>query len=313
MTLKIESFSGTKFPGWFFIVQGCAIAAWWFYLVAYPARRQVFVPPGASEVELLAFWLPDLVMVFPLSLAAGLAFLGRFRCSHLLAWAAAGAVNYAFLYCTAWSLLRQGGWTSVLFMAPAAFFSGVAALDASASTITIFRRSSADSPLHYVIATLVQMALFWFGFLLVMPLAIKFVETRLGWPPMAFVGQHPIALILLLLFSALGLKCGMTMAVRGAGTPLPFAAPNRLVVAGLYAYLRNPMVICGLGQGIAVALWMASWAVGAYVFIGGLVWHFLIRPAEERDLAQLFGADYACYCRQVRCWVPRLHAYRPRA
>ena len=313
MTLKTESFSGTKFPGWFFIVQGLAIAAWWLYLFSYPAHRQVFLPPGASEVDLLAFWLPDLVIVCPVSLAAGLAFLCRSRWSLLLAWAVAGAVNYAFLYCVAWSLLRQGGWTSVLFMAPAASFSAVAALDASASTITIFRRSSADSPLRHVMDTLLQMALFWSCFLLVGPLAIRFVEARLGWPSMAFAGQLPIALILFLLFSALGLKSGITMAMRGAGTPLPFAAPNRLVVAGPYAFLRNPMVVAGLGQGIAVALWMGSWAVAAYVLVGGLVWHFLVRPAEEQDLAQLFGDDYSRYCQQVRCWVPRLRAYSPRA
>jgi hypothetical protein len=39
----------------------------------------------------------------------------------------------------------------------------------------------------------------------------------------------------------------MTMAARGDGTPLPFAAPNRLVVAGPYRHLREErdLLFCG--------------------------------------------------------------------
>jgi protein-S-isoprenylcysteine O-methyltransferase Ste14 len=96
------------------------------------------------------------------------------------------------------------------------------------------------------------------------------------------------------------------VAARGRGTPLPFASPNRLVISGPYAYVRNPMVIAGLGQGLAVALWLGSWTVVAYVLLGGMIWNFFVRPAEERDLRNTFGNEFETYCRDVSCWRPRV-------
>jgi len=303
------TFSGTRFAGWYLTAQGLAFAAWWAYLFWVPAGRGAFVPPGASELDLLAFSLPDLLVAVPASLAAGVAFLRRLRWTLPLAWLAAGAVSYAFVYCVAWAWLRGGGWISVAFMAPAALLSTVAALDASEGALRIFRRASRSSPMRHVLATLGQITLFWTLFLLVVPLAVRFVEARLGWPSLVFAGRTALAPLLFLLFSALGLASGVTMASRGAGTPLPFAAPNELVVAGPYAYLRNPMVVAGLGQGISVGLWLGSAAVLGYVLVGGLIWNFLVRPAEERDLLQSFGESYRAYCRQVRCWFPRLRPF----
>ncbi len=303
------TFSGTRFAGWYFTAQGLAFAAWWAYLFWVPAGRQTFVPPGASELDLLAFCLPDLLVAVPASLAAGVAFLRRLRWTLPLVWLAAGAVDYAFVYCVSWSWLREGGWISVAFMAPAALLSTVAALDASAGALNIFRRASASTPTLHVLATLGQIAVFWTFFLGLVPLAILFVESRLGWPVYVFDGQKELAPFLFLLFSALGLASGVTMASRGAGTPLPFAAPNQLVVKGPYAYLRNPMVVAGLGQGLSVGLWLGSGAVLGYVLIGGLIWNFLVRPAEERDLLASFGDGYRVYCREVRCWIPRFHPF----
>src|SRR6185503_6520605 len=176
-------------------------------------------------------------------------------------------------------------------------------------SLHIFRRASASTPTLHVLATLGQIAVFWTFFLGLVPLAILVVESRLGWPAYSFAGQKALAAFLFLLFSALGLASGVTMASRGIGTPLPFAAPNRLVVGGPYAYLRNPMVVAGLGQGMAVGMWLGSGAVLGYVSVGGLIWNFLVRPAEERDLLETFGDSYRLYCRQVQCWIPRLRPF----
>ena len=99
------------------------------------------------------------------------------------------------------------------------------------------------------------------------------------------------------------------MATLGSGTPLPFAAPNRLVISGPYAYVRNPMVVAGLGQGMSVSLWFGSWTVVAYVLLGGAIWQLFVRPAEERDLRDTFGEVYVEYCRAIRCWFPRIRPY----
>jgi hypothetical protein len=51
----------------------------------------------------------------------------------------------------------------------------------------------------------------------------------------------------------------------------PSAVPMFLP-RGAAEALRNPMVVAGLGQGLAVALWFGSWAVLAYVLVGGIIW-----------------------------------------
>ena len=307
------TFSGTRLGGLYFIAQALAILGWWLYLARVPSARELFVPPGATEIELFAFRLPDLLVAVPASLAAGVAILTRTRWMIPLAWASAGAVDYAFVYCVAWSMLRNGGWLNVAFMAPAALLSTVSALDASASVITIFRRAKPATAGRHVFLTLVQIAAFWSFFLLLVPAALVHVERQLLWQAFAVPGQRPAAVLLFVLFSTIGLASGVTMAARGSGTPLPFSAPNRLVVSGPYGYVRNPMIIAGLGQGASVGLWLGSWTDLAYVLLGGLLWNFLVRPTEERDLRETFGDDFTDYCSRVRCWVPRLRPFVPGA
>jgi protein-S-isoprenylcysteine O-methyltransferase Ste14 len=195
-------------------------------------------------------------------------------------------------------------------MAPAALFSTIGALDVSAGRIAIFRRAAPGSAGRHVAATFGQIVVFWSFFLFVVPSAIVFVERELGWPTVALTGQRLFAAVVFVAFSSLGLASGLTMAGRGAGTPLPFVATNRLVTTGPYSYVRNPMVVAGLGQGLAVGLWFGSWAVLAYVIVGGLIWEYLVRPAEERDLRDVFGDEFETYSQHVRCWIPRTSAFR---
>jgi protein-S-isoprenylcysteine O-methyltransferase Ste14 len=299
------TFSGTKIGGLYFAAQAAAIGAWWLYLAVEPAARELFLPPGASPVELIAFQLPDLLVAVPASLVAGIALLSNRRWAAAPAWACAGAVDYAFVYCVAWSLLRRGGWLNVVLMAPAALLSTVSALDASPAAISVFRRARPTTSSRHVLATLGQTAIFWSFFLFLVPAAIRFLEQQLQWPAFAFPFQHAVAAALFILFSALGLASGVVMAVFGAGTPLPFASPNQLVIAGPYAYVRNPMVIAGLGQGASVGVWLGSWTVLAYVALGGAIWNALVRPTEERDLLATFGQEFLDYCAGVACWIPR--------
>lgn len=299
------SFSGSRFGGWYFLVQAFAIAGWWIYLSVEPSAVPLFLPRGAAEADLRAFQMPDLLVAVPVSLAAAASIFLSLRWAMPLAWFAAGAMVYAFVYCVGWSISRGGGWLNVALMAPAALFSAIGALDVSAGSIPVFRKASPGSTVRHVAATTAQIVVFWSFFLFVVPSAIVFVERQLQWPPFAFVSQRLMAALVFVAFSSLGLASGLTMARRGAGTPLPFVATNRLVTIGPYRYVRNPMVIAGLGQGLAVALWVGSWAVVAYVLAGGLIWEYLVRPAEERDLRDAFGDEFTSYCQHVRCWIPR--------
>lgn len=173
-----------------------------------------------------------------------------------------------------------------------------------------FRAAAPASAWRNVGKTAIQCALIWPAFLLVLPALIVAVEPFVGAGRFHFTGQHAAGLILFAGFSALNLATGGVLAVRGRGTPLPLDCPNDLVVSGPYAYVRNPMAVAGLGQGAAVGVWLGSWVVLAYVCAGAAVWQLVLRPVEERDLAQRFGAAYERYRSAVRCWLPRVSPYR---
>lgn len=298
------TFSGTRFTGFYLSVQATAVCGWWGWLILFPSHRALFLPSGASETELVAFMLPDLAITVASSLAGAVLFFSTSVWVVPVAWLSAGSVLYAATYCLSWAALRGSGWLSVALMLPAALLATLAALDTSAGYVSMFRRASPASPQRHLWATAFQTLLFWSFFLFVFPALLLALEQQLLGAPDQVLIWRVVACVLFLVCSSLGLASGYTIAARGEGTPLPLDAPNRLVTAGPYGYIRNPMVVSGLGQGMAVALWLGSWAVLAYVVFGGLIWQFLVRPAEEADLEATFGEDYQDYRRRVRCWIP---------
>ena len=93
--------------------------------------------------------------------------------------------------------------------------------------------------------------------------------------------------------------------VVARGTPAPVAPTERLVVEGLYRYVRNPMYVAVVTIILGQALWHASWWVLAYGF---LVWGAtaaFARFHEEPVLRNRFGPEYESYRRAVRAWIPR--------
>ncbi|MFJ4038927.1 methyltransferase family protein [Microbacterium sp. NPDC090007] len=164
------------------------------------------------------------------------------------------------------------------------------------------------TPTAHIVATAAQIVVFWGLFLVVLPVVIRALELRwrvaLDLPP----GVVVAGAVLVLAASALGVWSAASLTTKGDGTPLPSAMPNRLVVAGPYRFVRNPMAMAGIAQGVGVGMLLSSWMVVAYALTGSLVWNYAIRPHEEADLAAAFGDDYRAYARGVRCWVPRLPA-----
>jgi protein-S-isoprenylcysteine O-methyltransferase Ste14 len=99
--------------------------------------------------------------------------------------------------------------------------------------------------------------------------------------------------------------------VEGFGTPAPVAAPERLVVGGVYRYVRNPMYVAVLAAIVGQALLLGQlglllYAAGAWVVVAAFV-----RFYEEPTLARRFGADYEAYRCAVSAWLPRLRPWNP--
>jgi protein-S-isoprenylcysteine O-methyltransferase Ste14 len=99
---------------------------------------------------------------------------------------------------------------------------------------------------------------------------------------------------------------------RAGGTPVPVASPPRLVVTGLYRYVRNPIYVGFLLVLIGQTLLAGSPGMLEYTAIAGCVGAAAVRLYEEPLLARKFGPDYQAYRDAVHAWVPRLHPWTPR-
>jgi protein-S-isoprenylcysteine O-methyltransferase Ste14 len=173
-----------------------------------------------------------------------------------------------------------------------------------------FRPATATTTRAHITRSAVQIVVFWGLFLGVIPAIIVFFEQRwnlhLEFPTAVRWGGG----ILFVAAGALGLWSAYTMSTRGEGTPLPSAMARRLVVTGPYLFVRNPMAIAGIAQGVSVGLLAGSWLVVVYALSGSLIWNWIVRPLEEEDLEARFGAEYTAYARAVRCWIPQLRPFR---
>ena len=110
--------------------------------------------------------------------------------------------------------------------------------------------------------------------------------------------------------AALLAACIVEFARSGRGTLSPVDPPRRLVVRGLYRYVRNPMYLSVTTIVLGEALLVRSFALLVYwmIFFGAA--NLFVIGYEEPYLRQRFGASYDAYTRQVGRWIPTL---RPRA
>jgi protein-S-isoprenylcysteine O-methyltransferase Ste14 len=173
-----------------------------------------------------------------------------------------------------------------------------------------FRRARPALASWNLLKTIGQVVVFWGLFLFVLPPWVAEAGRRVGLPEFRSTAGRWGAIAVFSAASFLGLASAFTMAVKGQGTPLPIDSPRTLVVSGPYAYLRNPMAAAGMLQGAAVALWHGSLAVFLYVVAGGLLWHVIVRPIEEADLARVFDGEFVAYRTRVPLWIPRWPAPR---
>jgi len=173
--------------------------------------------------------------------------------------------------------------------------------------------ASAVGNVGSVARTLVQTGALWAIFFVGGPLAAGWLASRTALAGHSFASDLT-RIFGLVLFAACGLPAlvtGVQLAVRGRGAARTLDPPERLVVAGLYRHVRNPLAMLSLAQGLAVALWLGSPAALAYLLAALLLWNFVARPWEERRLSARFGAPYDLYRRRVRCWRPRLRPWDP--
>ena len=150
--------------------------------------------------------------------------------------------------------------------------------------------------------TIVYAALFISVVLVFIP---RQILTATGITRPQQIGPVEIAgLVLVVLGGTLAVWCILTFALAGKGTPAPFDPPRKLVAAGPYRWVRNPMYV---GAGVALAgaaLFYQSAALVAFAAGFLLVTHLFVVFYEEPTLERTFGAQYADYRNAVPRWIP---------
>lgn len=98
--------------------------------------------------------------------------------------------------------------------------------------------------------------------------------------------------------------------VEGFGTPIPVAPPDRLVVGGLYRYVRNPMYVAIFSAVIGQALIFGDPWLLLYAAVMAVPVYSFVHWYEEPHLRRRFGAEYERYLARVPGWWPTVHPYR---
>jgi protein-S-isoprenylcysteine O-methyltransferase Ste14 len=99
-------------------------------------------------------------------------------------------------------------------------------------------------------------------------------------------------------------------ALQGLGTPAPIAPTQKLVVTGLYRYVRNPIYVGVAAVIFGQALLFGDWRLLWYAALLWLFFHVFVLVHEEPTLKQTFGAQYEDFRANVPRWVPRLTPWR---
>ena len=153
-----------------------------------------------------------------------------------------------------------------------------------------------------------------FNVLIVIPcLLYFFLKNELIIQTLPFAGnllRYSFAMLFLLFGLFLAITTILTFHKIGKGTLAPWDPPQKLVVVGMYRYVRNPMLtgIMFLLTSETLFVFTVSQLCWTLIFILAAV---IIMPLyEEKKLIERFGDEYIRYKSQVPRWIPSRKAYK---
>jgi len=97
--------------------------------------------------------------------------------------------------------------------------------------------------------------------------------------------------------------------LEGRGTPAPVGPTQKLVVGGLYRYVRNPMYLAVAAIIIGQALLLGRPVLLPYAVAFLATTAAFARWYEEPTLRERYGPEYEAYRRGVPGWWPRLRPW----
>ncbi len=135
---------------------------------------------------------------------------------------------------------------------------------------------------------------------------VRHPQPSWAWAPLRVAGGILIAAGVVVLLPAF-----VRFVAEGAGTPAPVAPTERLVVGGLYRYVRNPMYLAVVATIVGQALALGQPILLLYAAVVGAAMVAFVHGYEEPTLHAQFGAQYEAYRRGVPAWWPRRRPWRP--
>ena len=276
-----------------YLLQATLISLWWIGLLLNQQFYDAFQFPGIGNYAFNSFMLPDLIIVAFLSILR--AYMKKKELDYIIL----GGFGFATLYCINASILTSGGFLSTTVM-----ILGLSYNLFLISEKQVFRKATTNNLIVNSIKTILQIICIWLITLFVFPALIM---NSFGITSLKSNETTLIAISLFLIFSIIGLYSAFVMVKMGEGTPLPLDQTQKLVTKGPYKYVRNPMAVAGIGQGISISILFWSIHILIYTIIGAILWQFVVRPLEEKDMIGRFGNDYLKYKNKVKCWIPRIN------
>lgn len=275
----------------FYLIQSILVLAWWVTILFSPRIYAAFQYVDFSKSHFIFFLLPDIVVI------AGLSFFAWRRPTNTLKAVIVGAFAYATAWCIVASFSTQSGYLGTALMA----LGLLANIFALIGNKCFYRKLNSSQSINTA-ETVIQSAIIWVLFLVIFPFLI--LKSFNQWPLELNAYFLYSGLFMFAVFSLIGILSAYSLVNAGQGTPLPLNAPHKLVTTGPYKYVRNPMAVAGLGQGLSIAIITRSIEVAAFCVLGMIVWNYLVRPIEEEDLKKTFGEEFLLYSKKVNCWIP---------
>jgi protein-S-isoprenylcysteine O-methyltransferase Ste14 len=124
-----------------------------------------------------------------------------------------------------------------------------------------------------------------------------------GWPITLGLPFVPLAVVLVLLGTALATTA--VVKFRREGTELnPISTTNtKLVVTGPFSFTRNPMYLSLVIVTLGIAFWVGAWPMFLAPIATFVTANWVHIPFEEDKMRRQFGENFDAYARKVRRWV----------
>lgn len=106
------------------------------------------------------------------------------------------------------------------------------------------------------------------------------------------------------------LWCVRDFYVAGKGTLAPWDPPKRLVLIGLYRFVRNPMYVGVLTLVAGWSIYLGSPLLALYTAVLAIGFHVRVVVNEEPWLSSRFGEEWSRYRTNVARWLPRVTPWR---